>query len=135
MNKYKYSITLILIVSIFSCSTNLDSEEFIDTSLPFHLKTNTTNSETGITENNSEKLSVNSTKWIGINEWFNKNKEGWETTPASYIGDTYITQGEFRMIYTKNSEGVIISFEDSKGKQKQYSKEIGKDELNFLYKE
>jgi len=135
MNKFNIPISLILIVSLLSCSINVDSTEFLDTSLPFHLKTNTTNSQTRILESNSEKLYVNSKKWLGINEWFSKNKEGWQITPASHIGDTYITQGEFRMIYSKNSEVVIIAFNNSKGESKQYSKEIGKDELNFLYSE
>ena len=62
------------------------------------------------------------------------NSEGWTSSPASHIGDVYITGG-FRLIHTKGSKGVVVAFADKEGNPKQYMNTIENGELDFLYKE
>ena len=126
-------VLLILSLSFSSCSTDLEIENCIDLSSPFQLNLNTLNSKTGFTETKSTKLEVNSEKWEKLIEWCKTNKEGWISTPASYIGDVSVVQGDFRLILMKNLEGVVIGFTDYEGIPKQYRKRIKKRELNFLY--
>jgi hypothetical protein len=53
---------------------------------------------------------------------------------GEYIGDIYVMQGDFRLIHTKESKGVLIAFTDKEGNPKQYMNVIEKGALNFLYK-
>lgn len=124
---------LILILILSSCSTDLELDNYIDMSEPFTLTINSTNSETGLTESKSTTLEVNSEKWKKIIELGNNNKEGWTSSPATHIGNVYLVQGDFRLIHTKNSKGVVITFTDKEGNPKQYMNMIEKEELNFLY--
>lgn len=121
--KIKFSF-LILTLFISSCSIDIVPAELIDMSAPFLLKVPTKNPET---------LEVNSEKWKGLIEWGNNNKEGWTKSPASYIGNAYLTQGDLRLIHTKDSKGVVIGFVDKDGNPKQFMKKIEKGELSFLY--
>ncbi|WP_146239307.1 hypothetical protein [Putridiphycobacter roseus] len=100
---------------------------------PFNLTINTTNSETGLTERNSQTLEVDSDRWKKIILWGQNNTEGWTPSLASHIGDVYVLQSNFRLIYSKGSKGVVISFTDKAGISKQYMNVIEKEDLNFLY--
>lgn len=100
---------------------------------PFILTSNTTNIETGLTESKSEMLEVNSEKWKKLIDWGNNNRESWTSSTASHIGDIYVLQGDFRLIYTRDSKGVVIAFTDKEGNPKQYMNVIEKGELSFLY--
>ena len=122
---------LLLILS--SCSTDIELEDYLDMSAPFILTSNTTNIETGLTECKSEMLEVNSEKWKKLIYWGNMNREGWTPSPASHIGDVYVLQGDFRLIHTRDSKGVVIAFTDKEGNPKQYMNVIEKGELSFLY--
>lgn len=124
---------MILTLIFSSCSTDVELEDYLDTSAPFTLTINKTNSETRLTEIKSETLEVNSEKWKKLIDWGKINKEGWTSSPASHIGDIYVSQGDFILIYTKGSKGVVIAFKDKEGNPKQFMNEIEKGELNFLY--
>ena len=124
---------LILTLILLSCSTNVKLEDYLDMSAPFNLTINTTNSETGLTDSNSKTLEVNSEKWKKLIDWGKNNNYGWTSSLASHIGDIYASQGDFRLIHTKDSKGVVIAFTDKEGNPKQYMNVIEKGELNFLY--
>jgi hypothetical protein len=123
---------LVLVLLLSSCSIDIEVENFIDMSTSFKLTINNTDSQTGLTKTKSSELPVNSDKWNKLIEWGKRNKEGWQSSPASYIGDIYVIQGDFRLIHTRNSNGVVIAFIDSEGNTKQYTKGIDKGELDFL---
>ena len=57
---------------------------------------------------------------------------GWQSSPAYYIEDIYVSKGDFRLIHTNGSNGVVIVFTDKEGNPKQYTKGIEKGELDFL---
>ena len=63
MNRIINFGVLILTLILSSCSTGVELENYLDMSAPFNLTINTTNSETGLTDSNSETLEVNSAKW------------------------------------------------------------------------
>jgi hypothetical protein len=122
---------LLLILS--SCATDIKLDDYINMSAPFILTSNTTNSETGLTESTSETLEVNSEKWKKLIDWGKNNREGWTSSLASHIGNIYVMQGDFRLIHTRDSKGVVIAFTNKEGNPKQYMNVIEKGELSFLY--
>ena len=132
--KTKYLIFILVSFILIGCSTDIELKKYIDKSAPFQLNIYQTNLETGQTTMKTIELSVNSEKWKRLIEWTESNKEGWKTTPASYIADISIIQDDFRLLYWKGLNGVIIGFTNEKGKGEQYRKEIKKGELDFLIK-
>jgi hypothetical protein len=126
---------LFILTSIFSgCGTDFNIAEYINKNVPLKLTINKMDTSTGLTTSDHFELPINSEKYKKIIEWGNKNTDGWHSTPASYIADIYVGQGDFRMLYTLGSNGVIIGCTDKEGKPKQYSKIIEKGSLDFLYK-
>ncbi|WP_375561480.1 hypothetical protein ACE193_02680 [Bernardetia sp. OM2101] len=111
---------LILILLLSSCTTDLTNENLVNTSEPFVLTINTTDSETGLTESKSIKIEVNSEKWKKIVEWMNNNQEGWHQDYASHTGVDYLSQDNFGLAYRKNSEGVLLMFSDKNNQPKQF---------------
>ncbi len=71
---------------------------------------------------------MNSDKWEKMADWINNHQEGWA---ASHIGDFFVSQGDFGLTYSKDSEGIVIAFKDKK--PKKYTNYMNKGELNFLY--
>ena len=123
-------MTLILVTS--SCQTDLDLQNVIDENSPFTLSIRTENLETGLTEHETEKIEVESEKWRKLIDFLYDNSDGWQSSPASYIGDIYVNQDDFRLIRMKGTSGVVIAFTDKEGEPQQYTKKIDKGELDFL---
>jgi flagellar hook assembly protein FlgD len=130
----KYLIITLLTFVFTSCSTNVELENYIDKSAPFQLTIYQLDSETGLTTSKKTELSVKSEKWKKLIEWIEKNEKDWKSAPASYIGNVYVTQGKFRIIYSKDGNGIVIGLIDSNGNPKQYRKGFKKGELDFLTK-
>jgi hypothetical protein len=122
----------IILSLLNSCETDLDINEFIDKKSPIILTIKPYDKVIELSEIKQFNIEVNSTKWNEILTFANQNKEKWHSSPASYIGEIYLTQGDFRLIYNKGSESVVISFMDKNGKPKQYVRKIKKGELDFL---
>ncbi len=131
-DKKTYLILILLAFVFTGCSTNFELEKYIDNSASFQLTINKINLKTGLTTKTTEDLDVNSIKWNKIIEWAGKNKEDWQFSIASHIGDVYINQGDFRLIYSEGSKGIVVEFIDKQGEIKQYIKEIVKGELDFM---
>ena len=125
-------MTLILSFAMTSCQTDLELNDIIDQKSPFTLTIRTVDPETGFSSNETEEIKVNSEKWIKLVEFAKNNLDGWQSSPVSYIGDIYVSQGDFGLIHTKGSNGVVFTFTDNQGNSKQYSKGINKGELDFL---
>ena len=80
------------------------------------------------------EIAPNSDKFIKLTQWAANNTTGWATAPASYVSEVFVGQGNFRLLYTSGTDGVVISFTDRENNPKQYSKKIKKGELDFLVK-
>lgn len=119
-------------LAITSCLSDLDLDDVVDQKSSFTLTIRTVDPETGFSLNDTEVIEVNSEKWKNLVDFAKNNMNGWQSSPASHIGDIYVSQGAFRMIHTKGSDGVVIAFTDKEGNPKQYTKEIDKGELDFL---
>ena len=115
-----------------SCTTNIDFNEYIDKNLPLELKIQRNYLSTGSTIPERIEIAPNSDKFIKLTHWTENNKTGWETSPASYISEVFVRQGNFRLLYTSGTDGVVIGFTDRENNPKQYSKKIKKGELDFL---
>jgi hypothetical protein len=133
MRKIRHFGFFVLILILSSCSVEIVFKDYIDRSVPFILTTKTTNIKTGLTESKSETIDVNSDKWGQLYLWTYTIKEGWRPTPASHVGDVYVSHGTFKLIYTRDSRVVVVELTDKEGNSKQYINGIQEGELSFLY--
>lgn len=128
-------LVFFMLTSIFSgCSLDLHVNEYIDKNAPLRLTIREKDNSTGLTTSDSFEIAINSEKYRRLVDWADKNTGGWKWAPASYIADIYVGQGDFRMLYSIGSSGVVVGFTDKEGKPKQYTKTIEKGELDFLIK-
>lgn len=132
MRHLTWTIALLISSTFTGCQTDLDFNDVIDQKSSFILTIRTVDPETELSSNETEEIKVNSDKWIMLVDFAKNNMEGWQSSPVTYIGDIYVLQGDFRLIHTKGSNGIVIAFTDKEGNPKQYTKEIDKGELDFL---
>lgn len=115
-----------------SCSSKININNYIDKNSSFILTLNSTDKITDLTKVTQTDIKVNSHKYSKLIEWFNNNESGWQLTPSSYLANISVRQGSFGLLYTKGTDGAVISFIDKENKSRQYSKSITKGELDFL---
>lgn len=115
-----------------SCSSQININKYIDKNAPLELRINKIDSLTGFTSTEQLEIPVNSDKFIQLTQWADNNTTGWRSTPASYIAGVYVGQGNFRLLYTAGTTGVVIGFKDKENKPRQYSKKTKIGELDFL---
>lgn len=115
------------------CQSDLNLTDFIDQKSPFTLTIMSVDPQTGLSTSRTENIEANSIKGTLLLAFAKNNMNGWMSSPASYIGDIYVSQGDFRLVHTKGSNGVVIAFTDKEGSPKQYTKGIDKGELDFLF--
>ena len=100
------------------------------------LSIQTPNPET-LTQLKIETIETNLDKWKKIIQWFKENTSGWVKVivPISFVSKTSIIQGNTTLVHFKDeeNESVYISIKTSENKHRQYSKEIIKGSLDFLY--
>ena len=131
MKEFKITLTIIfvlfIIIILTGCKTEININDYIDKNASLKFKIGRDSFE-------YTDIEVNSNKYKKLIQWGNENVSGWQMTPASYISDICVIQGEFRLLTSFNSNGVVIGFNDKNGKPKQYNKAIIKGELDFLAK-
>jgi hypothetical protein len=130
MKRTNIIFTILALLTILSCSTEISIEKYIDLNSTLTLTINKTNDQTGLTESETRKIEPNSEKFKKLIDWANNNLDNWKSTPASYITKVAVTQNNFRLLY--NQDFVVIGFTDNDGKAQQYSKTVEKGELDFL---
>jgi hypothetical protein len=123
---------VISICTLTSCSKNINFNEYIDKNLPLELKIQKNYLSTDGTKPEHLEIPAYSDKFIKLTQWAENNTTGWETTPASYVAEVFVGQGNFRLLYTPGTDGVVIGFTDRENIPQQYSKKIKKGELDFL---
>lgn len=132
MNHFAWIAALMVGLGLTSCHTDLDINEIIDQEAPFVLGTETVNPKTGQTTYTTEQIEVNSEKWIKLVAFAKNHMQGWQSSPASHLGNVYLSQGNFKLVYTKGSDGVVVVFRDQEGKPRQYINNIEHGALDFL---
>ena len=115
-----------------SCTTTIDFNEYIDKDLPLELKIQKNYLSTDSTKPERLEIPANSDKFMKLTQWAENNTKGWETTHASYVAEVFVGQGNFRLLYTTGTDGVVIGFTDKENNPRQYSKKIKTGELDFL---
>ena len=123
-------ILLGLMLTITSCSSNIQIVKYIDLNSPLTLTIYTTNDQTGLTQIDKEIIEPKSEKFYKLIDWSKANSDHWRSTFASYIGNVSVIQKDFRLLYLQ--DGVVIGFTDDHGKSKQYRRSITKGDLDFL---
>jgi hypothetical protein len=117
-----------------SCQSDIVFDDIIDFDSPFVMIETRKDSISGLSNLKTDTIAVNSEKWLKLIDFTKDNVDGWSSSPASYISDIMITQGEFRLLFWKSKDAVVIGYVDKNGKGQQYRKIIRKGELNFLIK-
>ena len=125
----KKLIFIILTSFTIGCTTTININDYINQNRPLELNLNH-----GLNSADRLQIASHSAKFKKLIQWGKQNCEGWESTPASYDANIFVGQGDFRLLYSLNSDGVVIGFTDKKGNPKQYSKSVQKGELDFLVK-
>lgn len=121
---------IISLLTITSCTTDVNIEKYVDLNKAFTLTVNKTNDQTGLTESETRKIHPKSEQIKKLIDWGNKNISNWKNTPASYIAKVALTQSDFRLLYYHDH--VVVGFVDKDGKAQQYSKKIKNGDLDFL---
>jgi hypothetical protein len=115
-----------------SCNSQININKYIDKNAPLELRINKIDSLTGFISTEQLEIPVNSDKFIQLTQWADNNTTGWRSTPASCIAEVYVGQGNFRLLYTTGTAGVVIGFTNKENKPRQYSKKTKIGELDFL---
>lgn len=131
MKRTNIIFIIISLLTITSCSTEVNIEKYVDLNSTLTLTVNKTNAHTGLTESETRKIEPKSEQFKKLIDWGNKNLDNWESSPASYIAKVAMTQKDFRLLY--NQDFVVIGFIDDDGKAQQYYKTVKKGELDFLF--
>lgn len=106
--------------------------KYVNENAPLKLIITKNDSTTYLTIPKYEELFTGSAKYTRLFQWIHENLTGWKKTPVSFNGNIALTQGDFRLIHTMNTNGVMIGFKDKDGNPRQYIKEIKRGELDFL---
>lgn len=124
-------IALILSLIMTSYQTDLELNDVIDQKSSFTLTIKSVDSKMELSPNETEKIEVNSEKWIKPVDFVKDNMNGWQSSPAYYIGDIYVSKGDFRLLQTNGSNGVVIVLRTKKATRNNTQKELTKENLTF----
>lgn len=130
MKRTNIIFIIISLLTITSCSTEVNIEKYVDLNSTLTLTVNKTNDQTRLTESETRIIEPKSEQFKKLIDWGNNNLDNWKSTPASYIAKVAVTQKDFRLLY--NQDFVVIGFIDKDGKAQQYSKTVKNGELDFL---
>jgi hypothetical protein len=125
-------LTFTLLLTLSSCSTEINIGDYINTNSSLTLSINKTTQDTGLTNSQKVEISPDSEKFKKIIDWGVNNQSSWTKTPASYISEVSVTQNDFRLLY--NHDFVVVGFTNKNGEPLQYSKKVKSGELDFLAK-
>ncbi|MCW3125408.1 MAG: hypothetical protein JWO03_1066 [Bacteroidetes bacterium] len=129
MKKSKKTILTIsllaLILTLSNCNQCINAVSYIDNTKPLNFTSNF---------QGASEIAVNSDKFKRLTQWLSGNSCGWQPSPASYAstGVCVSQQNNFRLLYWKGTDEVVIGLIDKGNSSKQYSKRISKGELDFL---
>lgn len=130
--KLKLLIFTSILSLLFSCAKTIEFGKIIDKSKSFEIKKDIRKTQTKSIY--KREIRTKSKKWEQFNNWLNNNKDGWKSTPISYLTEITITQDEFGLLFfnDEKDESVVIYYTDEQGEGKQYQKKIEKGELDFI---
>jgi len=135
IQNFKIVFLVLLTCVLTSCNSRIKLNEYFNNKSSFTLTINSIEKSTGLTQTTQTEIEVISNKYSKLIEWLNKNESGWQMSAASFVTEFSVSQGSFKLLYTKGTNGAIISFIDKENKPRQYSKSITKGELDFLVTE
>ena len=121
----RFASILLLLVS--GCVQRIDVNKYFDRTASFSVSvTDTLKKET-----TTYVLNPNASKYTRFTNWLESNQDGWQKSPASYIGDIMVKQKGFTLLRLR-SRGVMISFPDNSMNSLQYTNNCDKEDFDFL---
>jgi hypothetical protein len=128
--------TIILLSTLvaISCSTQININDYIDSSRPIQLKID--DKTDSISSFDTPRLTIikEDQKFRDLILWGSKNLDKWKSSPASYaMADLHVTQDDFHLRYWK-SGFVVVEFKDKEGRQRQMTRRTEDGEFDFLFK-
>lgn len=123
-------ILFVFVISWISCTNKINLLNQINEDDSFNLIIINTDKKTGISKSENYTIERYSKKYYNLINWYNKNNDGWESSPNSHISNIIISQNNFRMLCFEKF--VVVQYLDNKNKSKQFYKQIKKGEFDFL---
>ena len=117
----------ILVLFVAGCTQRIDIDKRFDQTAPFTVLVRDSLNTSTV----SYQLNSNTSKYAILINWLKNNRDGWQKSPASYIGDIMVKQKNFTLLRLRNN-GVMVSFPDDEGQHSQFTKDCDKEELAFL---
>jgi len=130
VNFIKNIAGLFLLFFMFSCGKNINIDDILKNENNFKLTiylSNKYNSDSTIIKT----INKNSKKISKLKEWITNNPDGWQSSNYSWATpDISLIGNNFRLLIF--TDFIVIGFVDKKWKQKQYTKQVNKLELDFI---
>ena len=123
-------ILLVFIISWTSCTNKINLLNQINVNAQFNLIIIKTDKKPGISISENYTIERYSKKYYNLINWYNKNNDGWKSSPNSHISNIIISQNNFRMLCCEKF--VVVQYLDNNNETKQFYKQIKIGELDFL---
>jgi len=133
MKFFHSTLSLFVCLALMSCQTEIVVDELLDERTGFSCTIFITDQEMSISTRDTAEIHAGSFKHFRLIQFFHDNKKDWKSSRASYIGEVYVDQEDFQLIYSRGSDYVVIAYDDLEGDRRQYQKNIQKGELDFLF--
>jgi hypothetical protein len=133
MSTIKFISTIIILISIVSCTNEFNPKELIRTENEFELKVDLGNKKSFLDSIIVKTIIKNSPEINKLCDWFTSNPEGWEYrnfVPSWAAPDISLISNNIRFLVY--NDGVVMIFKDKDGKEKEYVKKANISDFNFL---
>lgn len=112
-----------------SCTHNFDLTDHFDPTLPFeYIDVERPNSDGA-----SREIPVEQQKHRQLVSWLQSNNHGWKKTEHNtHAALIIVTQGDFRILFYRDNDFVVVGYNDEENVMQQYMREMDSNELRFL---
>ena len=115
-----------------SCSSGFDAGEHYDAGLPFHL----IDQQHPSGEHYEADFLPGDSLHGRLMTWLDEHKDGWAKAPHNtHAGLLILSQDDFRLLYYRDDDKVVLAHDDAEGEMVQYIQEVDANGLLFLVEE
>lgn len=128
------STHIIIVISLFtiSCSQKFDITDHFDPALPFEIIDQ--QHPSGVLS--ETEIQINDPKHDQLLSWLKSNNQGWRKADHNtHAGLIIVSQEDFRILFYRDSDFVVIGYNDEENVMQQYIRDMDSNELRFLFNE
>ena len=124
--KFSPIILFIILIST-SCSKQFKVTDHYDPGLPFEIIDMEKPDKDGAIE-----IQIDDSKKEQLLSWFALNNRDWKPTHNTNAGLIIVSQGDFKLLFYRDNDFVVVGFTDDENVRHQYIKFVDSNELSFL---